>query len=163
MRNFLVLILFCSFALKGFAQSPAEAPLPPRLQGLPAEIEMIHFPNPVFATLVETKDTMYAWKHNTSAMAKEAIQVEEVGAFLYKKGSWTLRVAMDTKDFARLYKCPKGKMQQGQPYTFEKNWRQGSQLYGGPAMWYVIGTKGSGEKICGYSIIYTEGSTIDKH
>jgi len=48
-------------------------------------------------------------------------------------------------------------MKKGEPYAFIKNWRVGPKLFGGWAMWYVIGTTDSGERVFGVGRLDTVG------
>ena len=146
------------------AQAPQDAPLPEALREAEAILKVSHFPSPVYATTDESrKDFRYFWKHNTAVLSpEEDVQLEACGAYIFYNGQWNLRVRYGTKDFARLFRCPKGRMKKGQPYTFADNWRTDNRLLGGWAMWYFIGTTASGKRVCGYGKLETVGEVYEE-
>lgn len=158
MKAFMI-ILLCLTALLLNAQSPVEAPLPPKLDSLEAGLTVQHFPSTVFATTdAEQKKFSYFWKHNTSVLSEVSdVQVLECGAYLYYNDKWNLRISYTARDFARFFNCPRGKMKRGQPYTFTDNWRTDNRLSGGWALWYVIGEQAGGKRIYGACALETVG------
>lgn len=161
MRNLIIILIFSTTFLA--AQTALDAPLPKPLDQLPIGIQANHFPSPVYASEDKTqKEFQYFWKHNTAVLAKDSdIQITECGAYIFYNAQWNLRVKYSRKDFEKLFNCPKGKMKQGQVYTFPDNWRTDNRLFGGWAMWYFIGTDANGEKVCGYAKLETKGALID--
>ncbi len=138
------------------AQSPLTAPLPAPLSELPVALEVHHFPDPVPANPGTAKDAFnWYWKHTTSLLSQEPVQIEEGGAYLFYNQQWNLRVRYDRREMSKLFHCPKGDMQPGQPYTFPDNWRTDNEARGGWALWYVIARKPNGERICGYAPLET--------
>ena len=161
MRN-LVIFLFLSTTFLS-AQTALDAPLPEPLNKLSTGIQANHFPSPVYASEDKSQnDFKYFWKHNTAVLATSSdIQITECGAYIFYNEQWNLRVKYTAKDFAKLFNCPKGKLKQGQVYTFPDNWRTDNRLFGGWAMWYFIGTNADGEEVCGYAKLETKGALID--
>lgn len=140
------------------AQTPLNAPLPEKFKALQEIILVDNFPNPVKATTYVSEPNKFFWKHTTSLLSlTENITIEEGGAYLFYNNQWNLRVAYKAKEFTKLFHIPKGKMKKGEPYVFVENWRVGSKLYGGWAMWYIIGTTDSGERVFGIGRLDTVG------
>ncbi|MEM6317424.1 MAG: hypothetical protein AAF960_07120 [Bacteroidota bacterium] len=140
------------------SQTPLDAPLPEKFAGMKEIILVDNFPNPVKASTYAKEPNKFFWKHTTSILSThENITIEEGGAYLFYDKKWNLRVAYPKKKFAKLYKVPKGKMKKGEPYVFVRNWRVGPKLFGGWAMWYVIGTTDSGERVFGVGRLDTVG------
>ncbi len=154
-----LLFLFCHFScLLCVAQTPLDAPLPNRFDGLQPYLQINHFPTPVYATTDKDVKAQYQWKHTTSVLSPaQNIQIDACGAYIFYNKQWNLRVNYDTKQCAKLFDCKKGKMKKGQPYTFKDNWRTDNRLYGGWAMWYFIGTSETGEKVYGVGKLDTVG------
>jgi len=148
--------LLLTFLLE--AQTPSDASLPDKFAGLKEIVLVDNFPNPVKATTYETEPGKYFWKHTTTLLSpNENITIEEGGAYLFYNNQWNLRVAYSAKKFAKLFHIPKGRMKKGEPYTYVKNWRVGPKLFGGWAMWYVIGTTDSGARVFGVGQLDTVG------
>ncbi|MEM6806675.1 MAG: hypothetical protein AAF696_35065, partial [Bacteroidota bacterium] len=138
------------------------APLPDKFEGLEAFLTVDNFPNPVLASTDPDEPGTYFWKHTTTLFSPtEDITIEEGGAYLFYNNQWNLRVAMTAKKFSKLYDIPKGKMKAGQPYCFVDNWRTDSRLYGGWAMWYVIGKTTSGKRVYGVGKLDTVGKLYE--
>lgn len=154
-----ITILLCLTALWLDAQSPGETPLPPKLDSLKAGIIVHHFPSKVYATTdADQKKYAFFWKHNTSILSEAMdVQVLECGAYLFYNSRWNLRISYTSKDFARLFDCPGGKLKKGQPYTFTDNWRTDNRLSGGWALWYVIGEQPDGKRVFGARALETVG------
>lgn len=130
--------------------------MPQRLKGLPKVLEVVHFPNPVKA--VQNPSNMraeFVWKHNTTVMAGEEVEVEECGAFLWTGTEWKLRIVYSRKEFARLFDCSRGRLLPGQPYSFVNNWRTSNGLQAGTALWYFIGRRINGERVMGAAEVMT--------
>jgi hypothetical protein len=163
MKRHFVLLLFCLSTIGIYAQIELTAPLPDKLKDIKGEITAVHFPSPVHPVQVPTKKgDRYFWKHNTSVVSVESnVQITEFGAYIFYNDQWNLRVTMDTREFAKLFDCPKGLMKQGEPYTFVKNWRGDTRLYGGWALWYFIGVDESGNQVGGYARLETTDQLIN--
>lgn len=153
----LVLLILCSNGLE--AQTTDELNgLPDKFEGLREAITVSHFPSPVKASLDPDEPGTYFWKHTTSLLSPDSdIEIIEGGAYIFYSGQWNLRVAMKPKEFSKYFDIHKSTMKAGQPYTFKDNWRRDSQLRGGWAMWYVIGTDETGTKVFGRAILDTQG------
>lgn len=153
----MLLLGFC-LGLAGAAQTPLDAPLPKKFDGLPQSITIQHFPDPLFATTDAAESGIYFWKHNTTVLSEtEELQIEEFGAYIFYNEQWNLRVSYDAKQFDRWFGTKKGKLKAGQPYTFAENWRRDTRLIGGWAMWYVIGINAASERVCGIGKLETIG------
>ena len=139
-------------------QTALDAPLPEKFKGLTEIILVDNFPNPVKATTYKSEPNNFFWKHTTTLLSlTENITIEEGGAYLFYNDQWNLRIAYKPKKFAKLFHIPKGKMKKGEPYAFVENWRVGPKLFGGWAMWYVIGRTDSGERVFGVGRLDTVG------
>ena len=159
MNRILILGLCLSYHITHFGQNPEDAPLPEKFSGLKESLTVSHFPSPVYASQdSDRSDFKYFWKHNTAVMARDSdVVVTECGAYIYYSDQWNLRVSYDAKTFTNLFNCPKGILKKGEPYTFPDNWRTDNRLFGGWAMWYVIGTDESGQKVFGVGKLETVG------
>ncbi len=156
-----IIIIFQLFlSILSFAQSPADAPLPEKFSGMEPRVLINHFPATVYASEdPDSKDFKYFWKHNTAVLASQSnVEVIECGAYIFYNNQWNLRVSYDTKTFTKLFNCPEGKMKHGQPYTFSDNWRTDNRLFGGWAMWYIIGTDEFGQQVYGVGKLETVGT-----
>ncbi len=160
--NLLIISLFGCLVLA--AQTPEEtAPLPTKLAELRPAIQVQHFPSPVLASQDVDQPGFYFWKHNTTIFSPASdIQIVEGGAYIYYNDQWNHRITYSKKEFAKLFGVPKGKMKAGEPYTLVENWRKDSRLYGGWAMWYLIGELPSGERVCGIGKLDTVGELYPK-
>lgn len=149
------LILFSTTI--GFGQDPLTTKLPEKFDGLEQIIMVNHFPSPVYASTDEDRPNEYFWKHNTAIFSPfEAIEILEGGAYIYYNDQWNLRITYNAKQFSKLYRVPKGKMKAGEPYTFVKNWRAQDRIFGGWAMWYVIGKTKDGKTVFGIGKLDTK-------
>jgi len=159
MKKLNLALLFLFPAIYLFGQPTAlDAPLPEKFKGLKEIVLVDNFPNPLKATTYESEPNKYFWKHTTTLLSNhENITIEEGGAYLFYNDQWNLRVAYPAKKFAKLFEVPKKKMKKGEPYAFVKNWRVGPKLFGGWAMWYVIGRTDSGERVFGVGRLDTVG------
>ncbi|MEM7035745.1 MAG: hypothetical protein AAF570_02125, partial [Bacteroidota bacterium] len=138
------------------AQSSDELPLPPEIADIPEAITLQHAPTIVPQTRsIERGQAVYSWRHNTSLQSAAPLQILEGGAFLRQGEQWVRRVQFSAKEIARLFECPNGKMAAGERYTFEKNWRHDTRLYGGDALWYVIAETADGKRVRGTGIVQT--------
>ena len=68
---------------------------------------------------------------------------------------------LNKKQFAKRFNCPKGRIQKGIEYTFEENYRWGSNLYGGDALWYVIAKDEEGNIFKGMALLETESELLN--
>ncbi len=84
---------------------PLDRLFPDKLRYLPIAITAAHYPNPCYA---EFENGMYVWKHNTTVVANEDLQLVEYGSFVYTEKGWYLRVTMTPKDFETYYHCKDG-------------------------------------------------------
>lgn len=153
--SYIILLLTCVLS----AQSAEEAPLPEKFHGLKESLTINHFPSPVHASVDADRKGKYFWKHNSTVFSPtEDIEIIEGGAYIFYNDQWNLRVTYNAKDFAKLFDVPKAQMKAGEPYTFVENWRGDTRLVGGWAMWYVIGTTKSGQKVYGVGKLDTVGA-----
>jgi hypothetical protein len=53
-------------------------------------------------------------------------------------------------------------MMQGEPYVFKDNWRKDEKLFGGWALWYVMGETEDGELVCGYARVHTTDKVLNE-
>jgi polyisoprenoid-binding protein YceI len=137
---------------------PANRLFPDKLRYLPIAITAAHYPNPCYANLEEG---MYVWKHNTTIVASEDLQLVEYGSFVYTEKGWYLRVSMTPEEFADHYHCKDAQLKRGIVYTDEKSWRRSDTLIAGDAMWYYIAKDKNGKLVKGIAPIETEGKLID--
>jgi polyisoprenoid-binding protein YceI len=137
---------------------PSNRLLPDKLRELPMAIVAGHFPNPCYA---ELEEGMYVWKHNTTIMANEDLQIVEYGSFVYTEKGWYLRVTMTPKEFSENYNCPSAILKKGIIYTDCKSWRRSDSLYAGDAMWYYIAKDKNGKLVKGIAPIETEGKLLE--
>ncbi len=150
----LIFLFICHPFCQG--QSPDSIPLPERFTGLEEALVVNHFPAIVHPTPGGKKDACkWYWKHNTAVMADTDVQIFEAGAFLLIKDTWRQRVQFNTKEFARMFSCPKGVLKRSQPYTFQDNWRMGNEVSKGWAAWYFIGTDSNGQTVYGWGAVFT--------
>lgn len=141
--------------------------LPDKLREVPVSIYIMHDPNPNYPepTVPEDKSDMkYVWRHKTSVYSPEkALTVVAAGSFIwYSADGWKSNVSYNKKQFAKLFKCPQGKLEPGKTYTFEKNYRWGNNLYGGDALWYVLAKDGEGNLYKGIGLIETESTILNR-
>ncbi|MEL6124704.1 MAG: hypothetical protein AAFR14_13395 [Bacteroidota bacterium] len=171
-RHFLFFHLFVCTAMVGCSQpsdwSDHTRVLPDELRELPVGAVLLHSPNPNYAELNETpkqSDTKYVWKHATTVMALDkALQVVKAGSYIwYSEAGWQRNVQYSRRDFAKRFRCPKGKLEPGVRYTFEKNYRYGDVDYGGDALWYVIAEDADGNRYKGIGLIETESYSPNKN
>lgn len=152
--------------MTGFSQSRETveaAALPDRLAGLERMLVVTHFPETVNPIEDSEKVGLYHWKHTTTVYCEtSSITIDECGAFLYYNDQWNLRTAMGQKEMDKLFGTRKGEMLQAEPYVFVKNWRSGSEVFAGWAMWYFIGTNEQGQRVCGYKPLFTSAETVEK-
>lgn len=160
---FSFVVLGCLLSFSARATQPEFAPLPDQLTGLPQELLVNHFDDPVFATTdADEKDT-YLWKHSTAVISPfgEA-EILKFGAYIYYNDQWNLRVEFKPRDFVKMFGCPKAQLKKGHPYTFAENWRRDERLRGGWAMWFFIARKTKGDTVAGVGKVYTVGSTYEE-
>ena len=159
MFRFRILLFFTLYYSTLLAQTPLDAPLPEKFEGMRELIRVNHFPSPVLATpVIEKQDTLYLWKHNTSVLSeKEDLEIIECGAYIFYNKQWNLRAAYSPKFFIKNFNCPKAILKRGQVYTFVDNWRTDTRLLGGWAMWYFIAKTSSGETVFGFERLDTVG------
>ena len=139
--------------------TPSNEPLPEKLQGIRVAIDVMHFPK--INDPVKIKDNYY-WKHATAILSKtDDITIIEYGAYLFYNGQWNLRKTYPIKELDKTFGTKNEFLSQGEPYTWAKNWRVDSRLFGGWAMWYFIGTTKSGEIVCGYETINTTNNLLN--
>ena len=163
MKQLMPLLLFLGSLMTSFAQlnygTPMNEPLPEKIQNLRRAIDVIHFPKETDP--VKIKDTYY-WKHLTSIMCKESeIKIIEYGAYIYYNDTWNLRREYPIKELNKSFGTKKQLMNQAEPYTWVNNFRTGTKLYGGWALWYFIGKTSKGETVCGYAKINTTNNLLN--
>ena len=139
--------------------------LPDLLRKVPVALYIQHTPNPNYPELNDTgdqKEQKYVWKHATTVCSPlKHLQVVKAGSFIwYDETGWKENVQYSRKEFQKRFECPKGKIAAGACFTFEKNYRWGSQLYGGDALWYVLAKDEDGQLYKGIGLIETESELI---
>ena len=139
--------------------------LPDDLRKVPVALYIMHGPNPNFPelnTTGERPESKYVWKHSTSAISpNQDLQVLKAGSFIwYNEEGWKRNVELNRKQFAERFSCPKGLLKKGIQYTFEKNYRWGSNLYGGDALWYILAEDEDGNLVKGMALLETESELI---
>ncbi|MEM9327788.1 MAG: hypothetical protein AAGA85_19115 [Bacteroidota bacterium] len=140
--------------------------LPDVLRKVPEALFIQHTPNPNYpepSTPEDKTEYKYVWRHATSMRSPEKdLTVKFAGSYIwYNEEGWKKNVYYTRRDFAKKFQCPKGRMEKGVTYTFEKNYRWGNVPYGGDALWYVIAEDEEGNLYKGMSILETE-SEIQK-
>lgn len=155
--SLLPLLLGTGFSWGQSLDNPLDnIPLPDRFTGMEQSLAVNHFPDSVHPTPgLKGDPAAWYWKHNTAVIAREEITILEAGAFLLGKDSWQLRVEFSPREFAKLFACEKAVLNPNEPYTFPKNWRSGDEIFPGWAAWYFIGINSEGEKVFGWSPVYT--------
>lgn len=163
---FLFALLFTAFtAVTCLAQaqtgwSDKSRIMPDKLRGIPVGLTLWHTNNPC---VPEKDGDSYVWKHSTMIRAEVGdLAFVEVGSFIwYDATGWHPNMQENAQDFAENFGSADGKLKQGRPFTFAKNWRYGKQLYGGDALWYVLARDKAGKLYKGYGIIETEAKTAN--
>jgi len=160
-------ILFCLLFLNS-CQIQGQDPwpdktrvLPEALRKIPVALYIQHGPNPNYPELNDTgrnEKSKYVWKHQTTVMSPmQALTVVKAGSFIwYDDTGWKENVNYSRKDFAKRFDCSKGKLEKGVSYTFIENYRWGSNLYGGDALWYVLAKDEEGNIFKGIGLLETE-------
>ncbi len=131
--------------------------LPRKLRGIPFGITAAHNPNPCYA---EFENGKYVWKHNTTVMVNQDMQLVEYGSFVYTTKGWYLRVSYTAKDFDEHYGTKDGMLQKDVVYADPTSWRMSDSLFAGDAMWYYLAKDKSGKLYKGIAPIETEGQTL---
>ena len=139
--------------------------LPDKLRKVPVALYIQHGPNPNYPELNDTgtnTDSKYVWKHSTTVCSPiHDLTVVKAGSFIwYDETGWKENVDYSRKDFKNRFNAPKGQLEKGECYTFENNYRWGSQLYGGDALWYVLAEDNEGNLYKGIGLIETESELI---
>ena len=139
--------------------TPKNEPLPEKIKNLRQAIDVLHFPKEIDP--VKIKD-IYYWKHLTSIMCKESqIEILEYGAYIFYNETWNLRQKYNLKKLNRTFGTKKQLMNRAEPYTWVNNYRTGTELFGGWALWYFIGRTAKGETVCGYATVNTTNNILN--
>lgn len=139
--------------------TPTNEPLPEKLQNLRPIIEVHHFPKEVHPIKIKNE---YYWKHNTAILCLESdIIIIEYGAYIFYNDTWNLRKSYPLKELDSSFGTKNQLVLQAQPYTYTNNWRSGTQLFGGWALWYFIGKTSKGETVCGFEKINTTDKLLN--
>jgi len=141
--------------------------LPDMLRKVPVALFIQHSPNPNYPEINDTgknKQMDYVWKHATTVCSPMLdLQIVKAGSFIwYDETGWKENVQYDRKDFKKNFNCKSGVLEKDDCYTFEKNYRYGSQRYGGDALWYVLAEDENGKLYKGMAIIETESELLNK-
>jgi polyisoprenoid-binding protein YceI len=131
--------------------------LPKKLRDISFGITSAHSPNPCYA---EFENGKYVWKHNTTVVVNEDLEIVEYGGFLWTKKGWYLRVVYTPKDFDEHYGTINGQLKKGVVYTDPSSWRMGDKLSAGDAMWFYIAKDKNGNLYKGIAPIETEGKML---
>ena len=134
--------------------------LPDLLRQVPVALYIQHSPNPNFPEINDTKNKKwdYVWKHSTTVCSPmKQLKIIQAGSFIwYDETGWKENVYFNKAKFKKNFKCKTGILQEGECFTFEDNFRWGSSLYGGDALWYVLALDKNGKLYKGLSILETE-------
>ena len=160
--------LCCLFALNLGAQEACpdkSRVLPAALRKIPVAVFITHSPNPNYPELNTTgrnKDSKYVWKHETTVCSpQKELTIVKAGSFIwYDETGWKENVQYNKKDFKKKFVCPNGILKAGMCYTFKENYRWGSNLYGGDALWYVLAEDKEGKVYKGIGLIETESELL---
>lgn len=139
--------------------------LPDILRKVPVALFIQHSPNPNYPEVNNTgknKKSKYVWKHTTTICSPiQNLKVVKVGSFIwYDASGWKENVQFDKSAFRKKFNCKSGILEKGSCYTFEKNYRWGSNLYGGDALWYILAEDDDGNQYKGMGIIETESELL---
>jgi len=168
---FRLLLVFSLISTQAFVSHAQEAwtdktrILPDLLRQVPVALYIQHSPNPNYPVPNDTgsnKKWDYVWKHATTVCSPmQDLKIVKAGSFIwYDATGWKENVSYDKKDFQKNFMCKKGLLEKGACYTFEKNYRWGSNLYGGDALWYVLAEDSKGNIYKGMAIIETESELL---
>ncbi len=157
MKSLLLLtFVFTSSLLFSQYGNPEGKPLPEKLLEIDNILMVNHFPDVVHPFQDEKDTTLYNWKHTTSVLSlEEDVIITEFGAYIFYDDKWNERVVYGPKEMDKFFGTKKARLKKGQPYTFNDNWRAGTKVFGGWAMWYFVGLDEEGKKICGYAMLET--------
>lgn len=157
-----LIAIFLGLTCAGWAQSPEDAMLPTKFDSISEGLQLVHFPDPVLASQDSDRPDIFLWKHNSTIFSPtQNVEIIEGGAYIFYNNQWNLRVRYDKSEFASLFQVPEAVMKAGQPYTFIDNWRTDTRLFGGWAMWYVIGLRSDGETVYGVGKLETVGALYE--
>lgn len=167
-RILMTLSLICAFGSVSTAQeawTDKTRILPDLLRQVPVALYIQHSPNPNYPEINETgsnKKLDYVWKHATTVCSPiQDLEIVKAGSFIwYDETGWKENVQYNQKDFIKNFECNSGRLEKGGCYTFEKNYRWGSNLYGGDALWYVLAEDKQGKLYKGMAIIETESELL---
>ena len=163
-----LLLIFLSTTNYSFSQEAwtnKNRILPDLLRKVPVAMYIQHSPNPNYPEINNTGDNKksdYVWKHATTVCSPiKDLKILKAGSFIwYNSQGWIENVKYDKKDFKKRFQCKSGILEKGSCYTFERNYRWGSNLYGGDALWYVLAEDQHGNTYKGIAIIETESELI---
>jgi hypothetical protein len=137
--------------------------LPERLRSIPTGLSLTHTPTPVYPVPNPQKPGQFIWHHSTTVRAEVGdLEIVEAGSFIwYSAAGWQKNLVETPDDFAELFKCPGGKLRQGQAFTFAENDRfaeSAARVYPGDALWYVLARDPrTGQLYKGLGLVETEG------
>ena len=162
----LSMLLFTCFSCAQEAWTDKTRALPDDLRKVPVALYIMHGPNPNYPELNTAggnEDSKYVWKHSTTLISPtKDLEVIKAGSFIwYNEEGWKRNVELNKKQFVKRFNCPKGRIQKGIEYTFEENYRWGSNLYGGDALWYVIAKDEEGNIFKGMALLETESELLN--
>ncbi len=162
MKSTMYLILFfvsqCVYSQIEYGK-PLNDNLPKKFDKLRRIIQVHNFPKKIDPIKI---GNFYYWKHNTTILCTEGnIEIIEYGAYLFYNDVWNLRKSYPVKELNKNFGLKSGQLKQAEPYTWVKNWRTDSRLFGGWAMWYFIGKTQEGETVCGYEKIETTSNLLN--
>lgn len=162
MKFYLFTILFL-ISIINYSQTnygtPSENEIPDKLKVYENNIIVNHFPEMVHPIKI---NNTYYWKHNTAILSSDSkIRIIEYGAYIYYNNQWNLRKKYPLKDLDKLFGTKNQTLKQGQPYTWQDNWRNGTDLFSGWALWYFIGKTENNNMVSGYQTIYTSDKLLN--
>ena len=166
-RLYILVLLLSSYQLSSQEVWPDKTRvLPEALRKIPIALYIQHSPNPNYPEPNDTGDNpdqKYVWKHATTVCSPtQELTVIKAGSFIwYDTTGWKENVQYSKKGFKKRFECDKGILQAGECYTFQKNYRWGSNPYGGDALWYVLAKDEKGTIYKGIGLIETESEIIN--
>lgn len=159
MKHFYIIIILIASSI-GFSQEAVLAPLPDKIGSLERLVKVDHFPPIVHVSTDVDRPGEFFWKHTTSILATETVEIVEFGAYIYYNDQWNLRATYGPKEFKKWFDKSKATIKAGQPYTYPNNWRAQTEIFAGWAMWYFIVKDERGLLSCGYKKLYTSDEML---
>ena len=136
----------------------------PSLEGLPTGLTVQHTPNPAHWQEHGRSGRRYTWPFTTTVTAsgKESVTIIEFGSLTRVGDHWVLatftHAPFTSKDFARWYQCPDGRVDPGHPCSDPQNWFGADSMRASELRWYYIGVTAKGQRVKGDAIVSLEAT-----